>query len=152
MSMTTHTPTPAGAIDGPQSQVLADGSLAALVTLRRDGRSQISDITYHFDPAARLVRISATEDRAKVTNLRRDPRAALHVRVPSGYGFVVAEGLARITPPAAAPDDETVEALVEQYRAIRGEHPDWEEFRAVMVSDRRVLISIPIERAYGFLP
>lgn len=59
------------------------------------------------------------------------------------------DGTAELTPPAAERDDATVEALVALYRDVRGEHPDWEDYRRVMVADRRVVLTLRIEHVYG---
>ncbi len=59
------------------------------------------------------------------------------------------DGTAELTPPAAAPDDDTVEALIALYRDLRGEHPDWDDYRRAMVEDRRVLLTLRIEHVYG---
>jgi PPOX class probable F420-dependent enzyme len=118
-----------------------------LVTLKRDGRPQLSNIVYLVDGGT--VRISITADRAKYANLRRDPRASLYVSRDDFWGYVVLEGDAELTPPAEAIDDDTVDALVELYRAVSGEHPDWDDYRRAMVADRRVLLSLPVTRAYG---
>jgi PPOX class probable F420-dependent enzyme len=120
-----------------------------LVTLKRDGRPQLSNIVY--DLTGGVARISITADRAKYANLRRDPRASLYVSRDDFWGYVVLEGEAELTPPAAATDDDAVDRLVELYRAISGEHPDWDDYRRAMVADRRVLVSIPITRAYGMV-
>lgn len=124
--------------------------MGVLATIKRDGRPQLSTINYHFDPARSLVRISVVDGRAKVRNLRRDPRASLHVSSPDGWRWVVAEGTARLSPVAAAHDDDTVEALIELYRDIRGEHPDWDDYRRAMVDDGRLVLSIDVERTYAY--
>jgi len=129
--------------------LLAAGRLGVLATLKRDGRPQLSTISYHFDPATRLVRVSITDTRAKTRNLRRDPRTSLHVSGADGWQYVVAEGTAELTPTAQAPDDATVDALVDLYRTIGGEHPDWDEYRAAMVADERLVLRLPVERMYG---
>jgi len=64
----------------------------------------------------------------------------------------VLEGLADLTPVASAPDDATVEELVALYRSLSGEHPDWDEYRAAMVADQRLVVRITPTRAYGMLP
>ena len=64
----------------------------------------------------------------------------------------MAEGNAILTPPAAAPDDDTVEALIALYRNVAGEHPDWDDYRRAMVADRRVLLKLPISHVYGMPP
>lgn len=125
---------------------------AALVTLKRDGRPQLSTIGYAYDEEAGTVRISLTDDRAKTRNLRRDPRASLYVTTPDWRAYVVVEGTVRLTPVAAAPDDETVEELIDLYRTIAGEHPDWDDYRAAMVAEKRLVAHFTIERHYGFGP
>lgn len=130
-------------------KLLAVRDIGVLATLKRDGRPQLSTINYHFDEGRRLVRISITGDRAKARNLARDPRASLHVSSPDGWAWVVAEGTAELTAVAADPGDATVEELVEVYRDIRGEHPDWDEYRRVMVEDGRLVVRLHVERLYG---
>jgi PPOX class probable F420-dependent enzyme len=93
--------------------------------------------------------VSTTEGRAKTANLRRDPRAALEVTSADGYAWATADGTVTLTGPGADPDGPEVQALVEDYRAAAGEHPDWDEYRSVMVSDRRVLMAMRVERVYG---
>lgn len=132
--------------------LIADNSLGVLATIKRDGRPQMSNVTYHFDPRILTIEVSITEGRAKTRNLRRDPRASLFVSSEDGWAYAVAEGDAHLSPPAAAPDDDTVESLVSLYRAIAGEHPDWDEYRQAMVTDRRVLLRLPITHVYGMPP
>mgnify|MGYP003418148692 FL=1 len=132
--------------------LIADNSLGVLATIKRDGRPQLSNVTYHFDPRALSIEVSITEPRAKTRNLRRDPRASLLVSSDDGWSYAVAEGDAMLSPPAAAPDDETVEGLVALYRSVAGEHPDWDEYREAMVVDRRVLLRLPIGHLYGMPP
>lgn len=132
--------------------LIADNSLGVLATIKRDGRPQLSNVTYHFDPRAVTIEVSITEPRAKTRNLRRDPRASLLVSSDDGWSYAVAEGDAVLSAPAAAPDDDTVESLVSLYRAIAGEHPDWDEYRQAMVVDRRVLLRLPIGHLYGMPP
>jgi PPOX class probable F420-dependent enzyme len=119
-----------------------------LLTLKADGRPQASNIMYGVG-ADGTIRISATADRAKSTNARRDPRVSLHVTAEDFWSYVVVEGDADVTPTAAASDDATVDELVELYRSLQGEHPDWDEYRATMVSDRRLVIRITPTHAYG---
>ena len=121
-----------------------------LITLKRDGRPQSSNIVHTVSDGR--VRISITADRAKYRNLLRDPRASLHVNADDFWSYVVLEGDAELSPVAAAPDDATVEELVEMYRAVQGEHPDWDDYRRAMVADRRVVLSLRPTHAYGMLP
>ena len=132
--------------------LIADNSLGVLATIKADGRPQLSNVTYHFHTRALTIEVSVTEPRAKTRNLRRDPRASLLVSSDDGWSYAVAEGDAVLSPPAAAPDDATVESLVALYRAIAGEHPDWDEYRRAMVVDRRVLVRLPIGHLYGMPP
>ncbi|MFD7921663.1 PPOX class F420-dependent oxidoreductase [Streptomyces sp. NPDC059740] len=129
--------------------LLAERPWSTLVTLKSDGRPQLSNVLHAFDPVGRTVRVSVTEDRAKTRNLRRDPRVSLHVSTPDGWGYAVFEGVAELSPVAADPQDATVEALVRLYRDLQGEHSDWDEYRAAMVADRRVLLSFTVDHAYG---
>ena len=132
--------------------VISGNSLGVLATIKRDGRPQMSIVTYHFDARSLAIEVSITEPRAKTRNLRRDPRASVLVASDDGWSYAVAEGNALLTPPAAAPDDETVEALITLYRNVAGEHPDWDDYRAAMVTDRRVLLRLPITHVYGMPP
>ena len=121
----------------------------SLITLKRDGRPQASVVIHAWDGPARTVRVSLTDDRAKTRNLRRDPRASYQVVAPDLTAWAVGEGFAQLTPPAADPHDATVEALVDLYRRLAGEHPDWPEYRAAMVADRRVMLTLAFEHVYG---
>ncbi len=132
--------------------VIAGNSLGVLATIKRDGRPQLSNVTYHFDPREVVIEVSITEPRAKTRNLRRDPRASLLVSSDDGWSYAVAEGNAILSPPAASPHDDTVEALIALYRNVAGEHPDWDDYRRAMVTDRRVLLKLPISHVYGMPP
>jgi PPOX class probable F420-dependent enzyme len=132
--------------------VISGNSLGVLATIKRDGRPQLSNVSYHFDARSGAIQVSITEPRAKTRNLRRDPRASVLVSSDDGWSYAVAEGTAELTPPAVKPDDDTVEALVELYRNIAGEHPDWDDYREAMVTDRRVVLTLPIAHLYGMPP
>ena len=119
-----------------------------LLTLKADGRPQASNIMYGVGDDG-VIRISATADRAKSANARRDPRVSLHVTAEDFWSYVVVDGDADVTPTAAAPDDATVDELVALYRSLQGEHPDWDEYRTAMVHDRRLVIRIHPSHAYG---
>lgn len=126
---------------------LANGHAGVLVTLKRDGRPQLSNVSYTY--ADGVIRVSITDDRAKTRNLRRDPRASFYVS-PNFGEYLVAEGDAELSPTAADPHDATVDELVDIYRSIAGEHPDWDEFRAAMVADKRVALRIKVSRVLTF--
>ncbi|CAL2069608.1 MULTISPECIES: PPOX class F420-dependent oxidoreductase [Streptomyces] len=129
--------------------LLSEGHGGVLVTLRRDGRPQLSNVSHAYDPDERIIRISVTDDRAKTRNLRRDPRASYHVTSDDRWAYTVAEGMAELSPVAEDPHDETVEELIRLYRAVIGEHPDWDEYRAAMVRDRRLVVRLHVARVYG---
>ena len=120
-----------------------------LATLKADGRPQLSPVMPFYDRAAGTLQVFMTEGRAKTANLRRDPRAALEVTSADGRSWATAEGTVTMTGPGSDPDGPEVEALVEYYRAAAGEHPDWTEYRAVMVAERRVLMTMRVEKVYG---
>ena len=120
-----------------------------LVTLKRDGRPQLSNVSHHYYPDEGVIRISVTDGRAKTRNLRRDPRASYHVTTADHRAYTVAEATADLTPVAGHPYDDTVEELVRLYRDVQGEHPDWEDYRAAMVRDRRLVARLRVDRAYG---
>lgn len=130
----------------------ADRANGVLATIRRNGRPQLSNITYHLDPHTDLVGISVTADRAKTRNVVRDPRVSLQVSSEDFWSYVVLDGDAELSPVAADPHDDTVDALVEHYRVAAGkDHPDWEEFRAAMVDQRRQLLTFTVQRSYGLV-
>lgn len=128
--------------------ILGRSGRGVLATLKRDGRPQLSNVDYLVTDG--VIRFSSTADRAKVRNLRRDPRASFHVSAPGGGAYAVAEGRAELSTVAADPHAAAVEELVQVYRDIRGEHPDWDEYRAVMVADGRLVVRIHVDRLYGW--
>jgi PPOX class probable F420-dependent enzyme len=121
---------------------------SVFVTIKRSGRPQLSHVLHSLGDDG-LIRISTTASRAKTKNVAREPWAALHVTGDSFYAYAVLEGTAQLSPVSAHPDDATVDELVELYRAIAGEHNDWAEYRAAMVSDGRLVIRFSPTRAYG---
>jgi PPOX class probable F420-dependent enzyme len=124
---------------------LSRNSHTVLVTRRADGGLQMSPVNAGVLDGQ--VVISSRAMLAKVHNLRRDPRASLTVLTERFYGsWVQLDGTAEIVDqPAALP------LLDDVYRAISGEHPDWAEYRAAMIADRRVVIRIRPDRAAGTL-
>ena len=116
--------------------------LAVLATFRRDGRPQLSPVTAGVDDEGR-VEISTRETSMKVKNLRRDPRLSLCLLNPGFFGeWGQVEGTAEIVERPAA-----LALLVDYYRRISGEHPDWDDYRAAMVREQRVLVRFEIERS-----
>jgi PPOX class probable F420-dependent enzyme len=135
--------------DDALNELVASQHRGVLVTLKSDGRPQLSNVNHTYDPATRLLRISITADRAKARNLARDSRASYHVTTDDFWHWAVAEGTAELTPVASDPTDPTVEELIDVYRAISGEHPDWDDYRAAMVRDGRMVVRLAVEHVYG---
>ena len=131
-------------------EFIRDRRQGVLITLKSDGRPQSSNIAFVLGDDD-LIRISVTGTRAKTANMRRDQRVSLHVNREDFYAYAVIEAEASLTPVAASVDDATVDQLVEYYRAVAGEHPDWDEYRQAMVDDQRVLLTLTPTRAYGML-
>ena len=131
---------------------VAEHHWGVLAAIKDDGRPHLSNVGYFYDRDADLVRISVTDTRAKTRYLRADPRVTLHVASQDFWTWVAIEGTADLTPVAADPHDGTVEELVAYYRGVNGEHPDWDEYRQAMVTDRRLVVRLSVEHAYGQLP
>jgi PPOX class probable F420-dependent enzyme len=132
--------------------LLGTSGRGVLATIRRNGRPQLSNVDFCYDAAASLIRVSTTADRAKVANVRRDPRVSVYVPSDALATYVVAEGEASLSAVADNVDDDAVEELVEVYREVQGEHPDWDDYRRAMVEDKRVVIRVRVDRFYGFAP
>lgn len=129
--------------------LISDNHHGVLVALKRDGRPQLSNISYAWFAEPGLVKVSITATRAKYHNVRRDPRASLYVTATDFWAYAVAEGAAELSPVATTEQDDTVEELIELYRAINGEHPDWDDYRRAMVADQRVVLRLPVDHVYG---
>jgi len=115
---------------------------AVLATIKRDGRPQMSHISYLLDDDGR-IKISVTRDRAKTRNLQRDPRATLSIVADAWSDYLVVEGTCDVV------EENVLPELRRVYERIRGEaHPNWDEFDAAMVRDGRVLLSISVDRLY----
>ena len=108
-----------------------------LTTLRADGRPQQSVVFYLLD--GNRFTISVTDNRAKVKNPRRDPRAALYVASDNVFVWAGFDGTVELSEVAASPDDAVVDQLVEYYRRGNGEHEDWAAYRQAMVDDQRLV-------------
>ena len=115
---------------------------AVLATSRSDGRPQLSPVTCAVDEKGRVL-ISTRETAVKTRNLRRRPQASLCVFTDNFFGeWVQVEGDVEIIP---LPD--AMDLLIDYYRRVSGEHPDWDDYRAAMERDKRVLLRITITRA-----
>lgn len=129
--------------------LLADTRLGVLATIKSDGRPQLSPVMPCYDRQAGVIYVSTRAGLAKAANLRRDSRATLEVTSADGRAWATAEGIATLTGPGTDPEGPEVQALVDYYRRAAGEHPDWDEYRAAMVSDRRVLMTMTVDNVYG---
>lgn len=119
-----------------------------LITIRRDGRPQSSDIAYAVIDG--VVKISVTDDRAKTRNMMRDNRVVLHVTAPDEWSYVSLDGTVELSDVAAAPDDAAADELVEYFRAVTGEeHSDWDDYRRSMVTDGRRIVRFTPTTATG---
>jgi len=113
---------------------------ATLVTTRRNGRPQLSPVSCGVDGEGRVV-ISTYPERAKITNLRRDPAATVLIHSDEWDGpYVQLDGVAEVID-----QPEAVEPLVDYFRSIAGEHPDWDEYRQAMRDQGKSLIRVTIE-------
>ena len=128
-----------------------DRGKAVFVTQRKDGHPHLSNVVI-WVPGDGTVRVSIATDRVKFRNLKREPWAAVHVASDDFWTWTVIEGPVELSAVAAAPDDEAVEELVRYYRALSGEHSDWDDYRAAMVREHRVVARIHPSHAYGVLP
>jgi len=116
---------------------------AVMATMRRDGTPQLSPVTVSVDADGDAV-VSSREPAVKTKNVRRDPRAWLCVFPDTFFGerFVQVEGDVTVL---SLP--EAMEGLVDYYRSVSGEHPDWDDYRAAMEREQRVLIKLRLTRA-----
>ncbi|MBI3091989.1 MAG: PPOX class F420-dependent oxidoreductase [Candidatus Tectomicrobia bacterium] len=115
---------------------------AVLTTRRRDGGVQSSPVVAGVDAEGRAI-VSSRETAYKTRNLRRDPRATLCVFNDAFLGaWLQVDGTAEVV---SLP--EAMELLVDYYRRLKGEHPDWQDYRRAMEREGRVLLRITMERA-----
>ena len=113
-------------------------SHATLITLRKDGRAQSSDISYDLKDG--VFRISLTTDRAKTHNMRRDARVVLHLSERDAWSYLSFDGIVELTDPTTDPSDATSDMLVDYFERVAGKaHPDWAEYRQAMIDEGRML-------------
>ncbi len=139
------------AIPESHHRFLSEHSKGVLTTIRRDGRPQLSNVLYLYDPATSRARVSVTADRAKTRNAGRDPRVGLHVSSADFWSYLVADGEATLGAVASEPGDPATDVLVELYSGLAGEHSDWEEFRGVQVRERRLVLTLDVRHTYGMV-
>ncbi len=113
---------------------------AVLITLRRDGRAQSSDVAYTVVNSA--FKVSLTTSRAKTANMKRDNRVVFHLSEPSSFTYLSFDCTVELSPATERIDDETSDALVAYYRAVAGDHPDWDEYRQAMIAEGRLIATI----------
>lgn len=117
-------------------------SQSVLATTRADGRPQLSPVNVVLDQAGRVV-LSSRATAVKVKNLRRTPYASVCVMTAAFYGdWCQVEGAVTVVDLP-----EAMDGLVDYYRRASGEHPDWDDYRAAMVREQRVLVVIDVQRA-----
>ncbi|MFA1537647.1 PPOX class F420-dependent oxidoreductase [Actinomadura monticuli] len=129
-------------------RLLGEGQFAVLATNKENGHPHVSTVVYAWDPDERVVRISTTAGRAKVKQLRRDPRAALHASSADHLSFAVAEGTAELSDVTEEPGDATGRELLAMTPGFAG-RADEQAFLEQMVKDRRLVIRLRVTRLYG---
>ena len=123
-------------------EFLRSNHRVVLVTARADGRPHAAPVLGGVDDGGRAV-VSTTESSVKTGNVRRDPAVSLCVLNDGFFGsWVQIDGRAEVVPLP-----EAMDGLVDLYRQISGEHPDWDGFRSAMDAQRRVLLRVEIQRA-----
>lgn len=121
-----------------------------LITIRKDGRPQSSDILYAVDGTSFLI--SVTADRAKTHNMARDPRVVLHITDPGAWSYVSFDATATLSRHAVSPDGATSDALVAYYELVAGKpHDDWAAYRQAMVTEKRLVVTLTPSHAVGNL-
>ena len=129
---------------------VAEKTHGILITIRRDGRAQSSDISFTLKDGKCCI--SATASRAKTRNLLRDDRAVLHVTSPKTWSYISFDGTVEVTSPAQSKNDEVNQELAEIYQRILGEeHPNWEEFQQAMINDGRLVLRFVPQSAVGMV-
>lgn len=121
---------------------IRDNHHAVMATTRSDGRPQMTPVVCAVDDGGTVV-VSTREAAYKTRHLRRDPRVTLCVLSDGFYGeWVQVEGTAEVVPMP-----EALDGLVDYYRRVAGEHPDWDDYRNAMAREGRVLVRITLDRA-----
>ncbi|MEO3751269.1 PPOX class F420-dependent oxidoreductase [Streptomyces sp. B6B3] len=144
----TQGPAPRPLSDEALSGLLGNQQFGTLATVKRSGHPHLTTMLYSWDPETRTVRLSTTADRVKVGHLRREPRAALHVRGDDVWSFAVAEGEAEVSESTTVPGDPVGRELLGMIpRTARPEDED--AFLEQLVAERRVVIRLKVDRLYG---
>ncbi|MEV5352396.1 TIGR03618 family F420-dependent PPOX class oxidoreductase [Streptomyces sp. NPDC052693] len=144
----TDRPTPRILSDEALSDLLAAQRFGTLATVKRSGHPHLTTMAYSWDAESRTLRFSTTADRVKVTHLRREPRAALHMRGGDVWSFAVAEGEAEVSAVTSVPGDAVGRELLAMIPA--GAAPqDEDALLRQLVDERRVVIRLRVDRLYG---
>lgn len=128
--------------------IVADHRHGVLATIAADGRPQLSNVLYVWDSEEHIARISTTADRMKARNLRRDPRAALHVSGRHFWQFAVADGAVTLSDVAAEPGDAASRELLAVHAVHYGQL-DEDDFYQKMIAARRLVVRLHVRRIYG---
>ncbi|HEU5025940.1 MAG TPA: TIGR03618 family F420-dependent PPOX class oxidoreductase [Spirillospora sp.] len=130
------------------ARLLGEQQFAVLATTRKSGHPHLSTVVYSWDAAHRIARISTTAGRAKVKQIRNDPRAALHAAAPDHLSFVVAEGTAELSAISEEPGDATGRELLAMTPGF-ADPADERAFLEQIVKDERLVIRLRADRLYG---
>ncbi|MFD6296913.1 TIGR03618 family F420-dependent PPOX class oxidoreductase [Streptomyces sp. NPDC060235] len=144
----TQSPAPRTLSDDALSRLLSSQQFGTLATNKSNGHPHLTTMVYSWDAVERIVRFSTTADRVKVKQLRRDPRAALHVPGGDVWSFAVAEGEAEVSEITTAPGDATGRELLAMIPADARPR-DEGAFLEQLVAERRVVIRLKVSRLYG---
>ena len=129
---------------------LAENRFGVLATIKSDGRPQLSNVGYSYDPESQLIRVSVTADRAKTRNLARDPRAVVHVLGGDFWSYASVACSARLGAVSTEPGDQAAQDLLALFADISGKpHPNPQEFFDVQVAEQRLLLSLTAESISG---
>ncbi|MDI6100405.1 TIGR03618 family F420-dependent PPOX class oxidoreductase [Actinoplanes sp. NEAU-A12] len=129
-------------------RILGSQQFGVLATVKRNGHPHLASMVFTWDADERLLRFSSAAGRIKVSHLRRDPRATLHVQGGNVFSYAVAEGEAQVSEPSVEPGDATGRELLAMVGGL-GDAADETAFLEQMVKDRRVVISLRVSRLYG---
>ncbi|MGH9290314.1 MAG: PPOX class F420-dependent oxidoreductase [Acidimicrobiales bacterium] len=133
--------------DGAHLEALARHPVVVMATVQPDGRPHLSLVRPWVHDG--VAEVTLTDQRVKTRNLRANPRAAF-LAVGDGWErFVVADGRAELSPVSTEPGDATGQRLADLYRAVAGEHPEWDDYHRAMVADRRLVASITLDHTYA---
>ncbi|MEU3848378.1 PPOX class F420-dependent oxidoreductase [Streptomyces sp. NPDC029554] len=144
----TDRPTPRILSDEALSDLLAAQRFGTLATVKRSGHPHLTTMAYSWDAESRTLRFSTTADRVKVTHLRREPRAALHVQGGDVWSFAVAEGEAEVSDVTSVPGDAVGRELLAMIPADAAPQ-DEDAFLRQLVDEQRVVIRLRVDRLYG---